>query len=197
MIDRSDMLELTRRMTLKRTHFTRAAGCYVDRSGDFDGSFNRAFSDLPGADREKLLALAKHIPFAGTNEELSEQPFRQDSTDTREMWRLLYGIRSCGLKNDALLDTFYDIVMEKYHPGMPYSILLFHGAYDIPRKASDGTRLGESENVYEYIICAVCPLLEDYESGTPFWGFLFPAYGGGCADLDHIDVYHSGELTIL
>ena len=44
MINRDDMLELTRRMTLSRTSFTRIAGCYVDRDGDFDGSFNINFS---------------------------------------------------------------------------------------------------------------------------------------------------------
>lgn len=30
MINREDMLELTRRMTPKRTSITRVAGCYVD-----------------------------------------------------------------------------------------------------------------------------------------------------------------------
>ena len=43
MINREDMLELTRRMTLARTSFTRIAGCYVDKDGDFDGSFKRNF----------------------------------------------------------------------------------------------------------------------------------------------------------
>ena len=36
MINREDMLELTRRMTPARTSFTRIAGCYVDADGDFD-----------------------------------------------------------------------------------------------------------------------------------------------------------------
>ena len=43
MIYREDMLELTRRMTPKRTSITRIAGCYADRDGDFDGSFNTNF----------------------------------------------------------------------------------------------------------------------------------------------------------
>ena len=39
-IDREDMLALTRRMNVARSSFTRIAGCYVDKDGDFDGSFN-------------------------------------------------------------------------------------------------------------------------------------------------------------
>ena len=41
MINREDMLELTRRMTPARTSFTRIAGCYVDADGDFDGSLRQ------------------------------------------------------------------------------------------------------------------------------------------------------------
>ena len=42
-INREDMLELTRRMTVARTSFRRIAGCYVDEEGEFDGSFNTNF----------------------------------------------------------------------------------------------------------------------------------------------------------
>ena len=34
MINREDMLELTRRMTPARTSFVRMAGCYTDSDGD-------------------------------------------------------------------------------------------------------------------------------------------------------------------
>ena len=46
MINREDMLELTRRMTSARTSMTRVAGCYIDRDGEFDGSFNTALLEL-------------------------------------------------------------------------------------------------------------------------------------------------------
>ena len=62
MINREDMLELTRRMTLSRTSITRIAGCYVDRDGDFDGSFNINFLKLSASERTKKLKLAKEIP---------------------------------------------------------------------------------------------------------------------------------------
>lgn len=43
MINREDMLELTRRMTPARTSMTRAAGSYMDADGDIDGTFNTNF----------------------------------------------------------------------------------------------------------------------------------------------------------
>lgn len=189
MINREDMLELTRRMTVKRTHFTRIAGCYVDADGDFEGSFNRAFGDLKASEKEANLAIAKAVPFAGTNENLIECRFPGESKISNDMWKLLMGIRESGLKNDAMLDTFYDLVMEHVQMKGPYSIILFHGIYDIPQKGSDKQRLGDSESVYEYVICTVCPVSGDYESGTPLSGFLFPAYAEQCAILSHIDFY--------
>lgn len=40
MINRNDMLELTRRMTLSRNCFMRAAGVYIDENGYIDNTFN-------------------------------------------------------------------------------------------------------------------------------------------------------------
>ena len=69
MIQREDMLELTRRMTPKRTSFTRIAGAYMDKDGEIDGSFNTNFLKLSASEKEKNLAVAKTIPFSETNEQ--------------------------------------------------------------------------------------------------------------------------------
>lgn len=189
MINREDCLELTRRMTLKRNHFTRIAGCYVDADGDFDGSFNTMFLKLSAAELEKKLKIAKRIPFAATNEALKEVCFPDKTKRSKELWKLLYALTESELKNDAVLDVFYDLVMEAYQPGRPYAVILFHGAYDIPRKSSAGEYQYESEEVYKYLICAVCPLKGEYEPGNPEFGFLFPAFSDRSADLNHVDVY--------
>ena len=48
-------------------------------------------------------------------------------------------------ENDALMDTFYDVVMEHYRADREYAILVFHDRYDIPAKGSDRERQWESE----------------------------------------------------
>ena len=95
----------------------------------------------------------------------------------------------CGLKNDALLDSLYDFMMERQPSGRPYAILVFHGMYDIPRKSSAGEYQYESEDVYNYLICAVCPLAGEYEPELPVKGFIFPAFSDRSADFTHIDMY--------
>ena len=113
-INREDMLELTRRMTVKRSSMTRIAGAYMDREGDVDGTFNTNFLKLSPADKEKNLALAKAVPFSETNVNLKRYRFPKEQMTAGTMWQLLNGIRNSGLKNDALMDTFYDIVGGEY-----------------------------------------------------------------------------------
>ena len=191
MINREDMLELTRRMNLARTSFTRIAGCYVDRDGEFDGSFNTNFPKLSAPERTKQLKLAKEIPYSSTNVNLIEYEIPKIMQNPGSMWQLLMGMNQCDLKNDALMETFYDIVMERYQADSEYSILVYHDCYDIPAKTKNKERLWDSEEVFEYLICAICPLTGEYESGKPECGFLFPAFVDGSGDLNYIDIYQA------
>ena len=125
MINREDMLELTRRMTPARTSFTRIAGCYVDADGDFDGSFNINFLKLSASEKTKNLAIAKTIPFAETNTKLKKYEIQPENQKTGSMWQLLMALRDCELKNDALMDTLYDIIMENIRITTPYAIYVF------------------------------------------------------------------------
>ena len=190
-IDREDMLAITRRMTVKRTSVTRIAGAYMDPDGFIDGTFNTRFLKLSGSDRAKNLEIAKTIPFAQTNGNLKRYVIPENSRGKESMYQLLMGIRSSGLENDALLEIFYEKTGERYRSDHEYGIFMFHDRYDIPSKAADHVRLGESEEMFEYLICAVCPVAGDYEAGSPECGFIFPSYAKGGALLNCIDIYQA------
>ena len=190
-INREEILELTRRMTLSRTSMTRIAGSYMDSEGFIDGTFNTNFLKLQPKEKEKNLAIAKIIPFSPTNKNLKRYILPENACRPGGIRQLLLGIKSSALKNDALLEAFYEYVAEKYHTDHEYAIYLFHNTYDIPLKASDKENLWESEEMYEYLICAICPVSGDYEPGEPECGFLFPAIQDRTEDPDYIDVYQS------
>lgn len=192
-IHREDMLALTRRMTVKRSSITRIAGAYIDPDGFVEGTFNTRFLKLSASEQAKNLEMAKKIPFADTNRNLKRFIIPDYRRGKESMWQLLLGVREAGLENDSLLDVFYDIMAEKYCSDREYGIFIFHDRYDIPAKAADHERLGESENIFEYLICAVCPVSGEYEPGEPECGFLFPAYSDGGALMNCIDIYHADE----
>ena len=190
MLSREDMLELTRRMTPARTCFDRVAGSYRDEDGIEDGSFNIHFLKLTDKEKADNLKIAKAIPFSETKVQLKSYKFPVDNDRSVQMARMLWAIRDSGLKNDALLENLYDLIGDSYSAEDNYGIFVFHGVYDVPVKGKDKEWLEGSESVYDFIICAICPVTGDYEAGTPTWGFLYPSFVNRCEDRDHISVYN-------
>ena len=130
MINREDMLELTRRMTVKRNCFARIAGAYLDEEGYIDGTFNQHFLNLTSSERDKNIKLAKAVPFAETNVQLKEYPYRrQDMTDD-SMRKLLLSLNQSELKNDALLEMFYEEAGKYFHESGGCAVYMFYGGYD-------------------------------------------------------------------
>lgn len=187
-INREDMLELTRRMTVKRNCFTRIAGGYMDEEGYVDGSFNRNFLALEKKLQEKNIALAKTVPFAESNKELVGIHFDKEEM-TSECYQAFSALRKCQLKNDALLESIYEMIGEKYQSKTPYAIYVFSGTYDIPVKGTDKESQWESEEVYEFVICVITDLEEEYETGAVRMGFLFPAFADRSTDIEGMNVY--------
>ena len=190
-INREDMLELTRRMTIKRNCFFRIAGAYIDADGYIDGTFNTNFLNLPVSERTANLAIAKAIPFAETNVNLKGYAFPKQARGKDSMWQLLMALKSCGLKNDALMEIFYEKVLEQFSENRPYAVMMFYACYDVPVKGTDKARQDESEEVYDFLICAICPLTGEYEPGKPESGFLFPAFTDRSSDSGHVAVFHA------
>lgn len=72
----------------------------------------------------------------------------------------------------------YEFSQEDMRPGTVWQLLM---------------ALRESEAVFEYLICVICPLADEYEPGAPECGFLFPAYTDGGADLNHAAVFQADK----
>ena len=191
MINREDMLELTRRMTPARSCFDRIAGAYINDLGEVDESFNIHFGKLSGSEKARNLKLAKAIPFAKTNLQLKEYTFPDKVKGKDSMWQLLRGIQECGLKNDALMELLYEQIADGYPVDNEFAVFVFHGVYDVPLKGTDKEDLWESEEVYDFVICTVSPMEGEYEPAEPVFGFLYPAFSDRSADKEKIDIFHA------
>lgn len=195
MLNREDLLELTRRMTPSRNCFVRIAGGYMDKEGFVDQSFNIHFGKLSKTETEKMLKIAKAVPFAETNRDLKEFRF-SGSKEAASIRQLLTALIQCGLKNDALLMNLYEIIGEEYQSDRDYAILVFQGNYDLPRKGTDKVEQWESEDVYQFLILAVCPQVSPNEPGEPEWGFLYPSFSDRSADIDHVAIYRKDSDSL-
>ena len=163
MINREDMLELTRRMTPARSHIDRIAGAYYDAEGYIDGTFNTHFLKLSTAEKTKNLELAKAVLQAETNKQLKDYRIPETARKPGSIWQLLDGIKESGLQNDAFLDLLYEMIGERVAPGKESYCFLFHGMYDVPVKGTDKEWQEGSEEVYNYLLVCVtdtCPNMQ-------------------------------------
>ena len=191
MINREDMLELTRRMTPARNCFDIIAGAYISDMGEVEDSFNVHFGKLSGSEKSRNLALAKAIPFAKTNEQLKEYTFSEKAKGKDSIYTLLRAIQQCGLKNDALMELLYEQIADGFPVDYEFATFVFHGTYDVPIKAKDKESLWDSEEVYDFIICTVSPMAGEYEPAEPVFGFLYPAFSDRSGDEEKIDIFHA------
>ena len=190
MLYRDDLLELTRRMTPSRNCFGRVAGGFRDKEGYDDGTFNTFFIGLKPKDRDTQLSIAKAIPFAKTNEEIKEYSFPGESKKSVEVYKLLTTLIANELKNDAMLEAFYEYIGDRYYSETEYAIYVYHGTYDVPAKGKDKEWLEGGEEVYSFIILAICPLING-EPSKPECGFLYPSFANRTSDPQHIAVFDS------
>ncbi|MCI6042026.1 DUF4317 domain-containing protein [bacterium] len=207
-MNKKDIHELKRRLTKHGCTFTRMCGCYVDAEHNKVTNIAETFLNLEEEDFYKYLDIAKKV-FSGTvGNNILELEFPMEEETVGGKQQFLMGLRESELKNNELLDAFYDMVIASYsHPGN-YLILLFHDAYDVMKKTKDNMDLDESEEVYDYLICAICPVnlskpglgyreeencirsrIRDWVVSMPDTGFVFPAFTDRSTDIHSVMFY--------
>lgn len=207
-MNKKDVLELKRRFKKEGCTIRRMAGCYVDANKNKILKLNEFFQNLDEEEYFKYLEIAKKTMAGTVGNNILELEFPLDEEAPGGKQQFLYGLRSTELDNEDLLDRLYDLIIEGYSYVGNYLILIFNDTYDIMSRTSDNRKLDESEEVYEYLLCAICPValskpglgyhkeenrigarIRDWVVGVPDIGFLFPAFDGGSADIHKVDYF--------
>ncbi len=157
-MNKREIAEIKRRFKKESCTFTKIAGCYVNSDKAKVTTFRNTFLNLEEDEFYKYLEIANKALSGKPGNNLIELPFPLDAEAEGGAQALLMELRKTRLEDDDVLNRFYDRVIESYDKVENYIILLFHDAYDVPVKTSDNLALDDSEEVYEYIICAICPV---------------------------------------
>lgn len=205
---KKDILELKKRLKKDDCTFTKMCGCYVNGEKNIILKFNETFLNLDEDEFFKYLEIAKKCLSGSIGNNLLQLEFPFDAEEEGGRQYDLMKIKRSGLKDEALLDDFYNNIIDNYDYTGNFLILLFHDAYDVITKTSDNSKLDESEEVYEYILCAICPvslskpglsyLPDDNRIGArsrdwivepPANGFIFPAFIDRGSDIHSVIYY--------
>lgn len=208
-MNKKEILEIKRRFKKEEASFTRLVGCYVDGNKNKICKFGGKFLNLEEEEYYKYLEIANKALSGTLGNNLLELSFPLQEEEVGGRQQILMALRESKLEDENLLDTYYDLVIDTYDEVGNYLILLYHDSYDVMTRTSDNDNLDESEEVYHYLICAICPValskpglgylesegrigsrVRDWVVGAPETAFLFPTFTDRSTDI-HATLFYT------
>lgn len=201
---RKELNEIKSQYTLEDCGILRLCGCYVDGERNKITQFNENFLNLPEEEKHKYFDIFKKTLSGTPGKNLVDMKFNVDAYADEGARTFLMNLRDSGLKDDRLLNEFYDRIINNYSYVGNYLILLINQVYDIPAVTTDNIEMDEaSDEVYSYILCSICHVnlskpglgydeednnfhdkKQNHMVDVPDVGFLFPAFNKRSADED-------------
>lgn len=204
-MNRAEVNEIKKNLTGDRLAIDRICGCYVDHEKNKLVEFHQDFGRVPEEESFKYYEIFKHT-FSGTvGKNLINIEFPMDQEATGGTQEFLLTLRNTGLKEEALVEQFFDRVIDGYIEPENYYITLIHGVYDVPGITTDRiVNEDASDTVFDFILCSICPVklskaglsyiakekmirdrIRDWVVDLPVKGFLFPAFTDRADDIHH------------
>ncbi len=201
---RKELNEIKSQYTLEDCGILRLCGCYVDGERNKITQFNENFLNLPEEEKHKYFDIFKKTLSGTPGKNLVDMKFNVDAYADEGARTFLMNLRDSGLKDDRLLNEFYDRIINNYSYVGNYLIILINQVYDIPAVTTDNIEMDDaSDEVYSYILCSICHVnlskpglgydeednnfhdkKQNHMVDVPDVGFLFPAFNKRSADED-------------
>ena len=201
---RKELNEIKSQYTLEDCGILRLCGCYVDGERNKITQFNENFLNLPEEEKHKYFDIFKKTLSGTPGKNLVDMKFNVDAYADEGARTFLMNLRDSGLKDDRLLNEFYERIINNYSYVGNYLILLINHVYDIPAVTTDNIEMDDaSDEVYSYILCSICHVnlskpglgydeednnfhdkKQNHMVDVPDVGFLFPAFNKRSADED-------------
>ncbi len=215
-MNKKEISEIKKQFTPANCAITRICGCYVDGEKNKKTKLKEAFLSLSEEEAFKYFEIFRKTLSGTIGKNLINMEFPLEQEKEGGTQEFLLRLRESKLQDDALVDEFYDRVIDSYDYGENYYIILIHAVYDIPGKSSDGLEMFDaSDEIYDHILCSICPVklskaglcynaetnhiedrIRDWIVEMPDLGFLFPVFNDRSADIHGI-LYYSKNAEQL
>ena len=188
--------EIRRRQRRDRSNMTHIFGCYVNDNREIITEFRQSTGIMPENESDKYFALLRRTLSGSIGKNLIDITFKTAQVADSPEHKLLMGLRESKCNDEELRQEFYKKIMDTVVMEGNYLILLGCDSYDVPFKSKDDShQRDQSEEVYTYILCTICPVKQTKASlhyvpeeklfhdgamnqmvAPPMLGFLFPAF---------------------
>ena len=199
-MNKKEISELSRRFKPEKANIGRVYGCYVNSSKEVISYIDESVALMPQEEAQQYLAILKKTLSGSLGRNLTDIVFSTEQVAGSEEHKLLMELRDD--RADARQSFFHKVIDSLDMGDNNYLILCANDVYDVPYrghgdvdKSAQEYASGESDQVYRYFVCAVCPVkdgklelgyfvgenefhncLAKQIVGAPELGFLFPAF---------------------
>ena len=202
-MNKKEISELRRRFKPEKNNISQVHGCYVNGKGEVISYIDESLRTMPQEEAEKYLSLLGKALSGTPGKNLIDIVFSTAQVMDSDEHRRLTGLRDSKLQDGEVRQEFYQKVIDSLDMGdSNYLILLAHDSYDVPSRDRNGDKQDDSDTVFSYILCCVCPVKDGktelgYCPGEnefhncvpsqlvaqPELGFLFPAFDDRAANI--------------
>lgn len=215
-MNRKEVNEIRKLFTQENSCITRICGCFVDPDKNKKVEIKDAFLSLDEEARFKYFDIFKKTMSGTLGKNLLNMEFPGCEEQEEGTQHFLMELLKSELKDESLIEKFYDKIISTYDYADNYYIILIHNAYDIPKITSDGMGMEDaSEYIYNFLMCSICPIkpskpglcynaatnniensIRDMMVEAPMLGFVFPAYNDRNMDIHNLLYYSKNSEDI-
>ena len=207
--------EIRRHLRRDRSNITKIYGCFVNDNKEIITEFSQSTGIMPENEGDKYFALFKRVLSGAIGKNLIDITFKTSQVANSPEHKLLMDLRTSKLADDELLHGFFQKIIDSVVMEGNYLILMGCDSYDVPFKGKDDlSDSDKSEEVYTYLICAICPVKQTkpnlhyvpeeklFHDGAmnqpvsaPALGFLFPAFDNRATNIYNA-LYYTHDIKV-
>ena len=207
--------EIRRHLRRDRSNITKIYGCFVNDNKEIITEFSQSTGIMPENEGDKYFALFKRVLSGSVGKNLIDITFKTSQVAGSPEHKLLMDLRESKLGDDELLHSFFQKIIDSVTLEGNYLILIGCDSYDVPFKGKDDlSDSDKSEEVYTYLICAICPVKQTkpnlhyvpeeklFHDGAmnqpvsaPALGFLFPAFDNRATNIYNA-LYYTHDIKV-
>ncbi len=216
-MNQSELNEIKRRLSYDKNCIGRIYGCYVSSTKEIISYIDESSALMSEAENDEFLSVMKKALSGTFDKNLLGLEFTTSQVLNGQEHKLLSELRSDGLKNAELREQLYRKIIDSVsYTETNFVVLLAHDTYDVPKK-KDGDVLSdiESDSMFSYILCAVCPVKDGktelgFKAGErkfrpctpnqivsrPDIGFMFPSFDDRKSNIYKVLYYTKDTVNI-
>lgn len=206
-MNEKDIAEIRRRYRTDKNNISKIVCAYVNEKQEIVSISNISVGEMTVDETDSVFSVFRKM-FSGEGKKFIDVSIPPKNVPDGETYKTLDTLRKTMIKDDDAVKELFTRIATSYKTDGDFMILLTAERYDVFNFTKDGEQEEESTEVFDYIVCCVCPMKKTKSAlmfdapesrfcnvalksliSAPEWGFMFPAFERRKANIYSVGYY--------